>query len=400
MRPDPTDPTKDFGIEWYFVPKGTPVLGLETIFVSSIWDEYHFQPQVGELRETRKWWPGGPPRYVPLGPPGLCGTPEQWLNGWQTFTPCDTDPLTGQCLCCGRVDRLGLHDTAGGGRTVWHYLGGSAGGGSIAIVYRRVCFGGSAGGGQGLTRVHLVGGGGSAGGGHSATVFRLVCAGGSAGGGDIAENPMLRCLGGSAGGGRSSTRVILFPAGGSAAGGNAHVVPQLVAGGGSAGGGRTRIGFIGSGGSAGGGRTSTQVILSPKGGSASGGTGQPNPKYGGVTGTGPCPSVAVSLKLRLVCTRADAAVSAFLGATTDMDWNGTYWIGNLTVGGNGGVGRMQPFMSQVSVVGNATMGGWNFTTLMPVTPTCGPPFHASFTNVSAFIGINSGTTDWTVDPTP
>ncbi len=107
MRPDAQNPSADFAVRWFFVPRDRPALGVPTTFGSSVYDDYRFTQSTGELRETRTWWRGGPPLFVPQGAPGFCGTADQWLNGWPAGTPgCTRDGITGECVSCGAAVAL------------------------------------------------------------------------------------------------------------------------------------------------------------------------------------------------------------------------------------------------------------------------------------------------------
>jgi hypothetical protein len=104
MRPDPMDPAADFAVQWFFVPWDRAGLGVPTAFTSSTWDDFPFAETVGELRASRTWSKGAALFSPQVEPPGLCGTADQWLNGYPLGTPgCEVDPATGVCKDCGPV---------------------------------------------------------------------------------------------------------------------------------------------------------------------------------------------------------------------------------------------------------------------------------------------------------
>lgn len=86
---------------WYFVPDGTPMLPYLNAFDTKIWDvKDEPQARIGELYHRRFWRGGVPPGVV--GNSGVCGSPEQWLNGASVDDPlpnyyAGTDVPT----CCG-----------------------------------------------------------------------------------------------------------------------------------------------------------------------------------------------------------------------------------------------------------------------------------------------------------
>lgn len=103
MRPDGSDPSGDFVVEWFRVPEDRAALELPTSFASSTWDDYPFIEKIGELRKSRVWVRGTEALAVPaMEPPGRCGAPELWLFGFPAGAEgCETDPITGECLECG-----------------------------------------------------------------------------------------------------------------------------------------------------------------------------------------------------------------------------------------------------------------------------------------------------------
>lgn len=80
----------------------------ESMFRSRIYEREDFlEPSIGERYEPTPWYGGSPPCPEPTK--GLCGTPEQWLNGcsiddahpepWPntTIPKCCPKPLLGAC---------------------------------------------------------------------------------------------------------------------------------------------------------------------------------------------------------------------------------------------------------------------------------------------------------------
>jgi hypothetical protein len=101
MRFDAAHPERLTRVRWYFTPEGAPALGLPTRFASRVWDikEFPIVP-LGETASPRPW--RGPVAPFPVGVGGLCGTPDQWLNGVSDGDPVPpVHPGTMVPTCCG-----------------------------------------------------------------------------------------------------------------------------------------------------------------------------------------------------------------------------------------------------------------------------------------------------------
>lgn len=99
MRARANDDTSIFEVDWTFVPPGTPGLDFPCSFGTSTMDPDRLdQGNVGEVR-TRNY-----PRALTRSPGWMtgdhvCGTADQWLNGYPVGTP--IPPWTGGApVCC------------------------------------------------------------------------------------------------------------------------------------------------------------------------------------------------------------------------------------------------------------------------------------------------------------
>jgi hypothetical protein len=103
-------------VQWYFVPEGTPYLGLPTLFYSRIWDrKTEPQEHLGEVYDPHPYSKGRPPYPIAIG--GLCGTPEQWLSGGLSTDPVPPlQPGTDWPVCCAPVPAVNRGGFAIGGQ--------------------------------------------------------------------------------------------------------------------------------------------------------------------------------------------------------------------------------------------------------------------------------------------
>jgi hypothetical protein len=102
MRFSPGGPK--YTVQWYFCPPGALPLPFPTAFVNGIWETSVLSPNLGED------WPNfsyhTTPFYVPpitaLGNGHICGTPEQFANGFPVGTFTDV-PYNSENIpsCCG-----------------------------------------------------------------------------------------------------------------------------------------------------------------------------------------------------------------------------------------------------------------------------------------------------------
>lgn len=102
-------------MQWYFVPDNTEWIGLEHSFGTSVWQEgWQSNPPIGEQHGTEQYQKGKPPFQVPTG--GLCGSPDQWLNGALTSDPLPPlQPGTQIPTCCNQLAAAQVAGNASGG---------------------------------------------------------------------------------------------------------------------------------------------------------------------------------------------------------------------------------------------------------------------------------------------
>jgi hypothetical protein len=394
MSFDPTNLSAVTPCTWFYVPKGTPALGYETPFGSSIWDDGYWPNELGEDSKSRVWWRGGPPLRVPLGPPGRCGTAAQWLHGVPPGTPPNPiNALTGIGLCCGPSVAMEYPGEAYGVsfQSEHHILQhpGIAYGGDqlIGITYPAkpgVSYGARANLKVGMQQI-----GGEILGLKGFENFPTVPMPGE----DYASGMLLKVKTIQTGGNKMAANVLLkvkyLSTGGESYGANQTVTPaQLVSPGETYGAAMVLVQVILAGGGESYGATGSAIALI---------TAKPGEKYGANAGdpdvTTPCCAQSMARTQTATFSGYSGALAFMNGASAALAFNFTVknWQGTLSAGGHsttlllGCSGLIMPGFTLSSTGGDLSVNSFSAP-----TGTCGRPSNLAFTGVQVGSGINFG----------
>lgn len=115
MRFFPDQPERLVGVTWYRVPDDRPFLPYPHAFASRVWDyQKNDDPPYGEMNLPRPWRGGQTPATA--GDGGVCGTPDEWLNGCKPDAEIPP-PWAGSDVCgkCAPPSLLFMGGTGTGG---------------------------------------------------------------------------------------------------------------------------------------------------------------------------------------------------------------------------------------------------------------------------------------------